>query len=84
VEKNQQMFELVEIGRADAAVTGKPAAKVYARTKGTLQVVDQPLTVEEYGYALRKDTPELTKQFNEALKKLKADGTYDKLVAKYL
>lgn len=84
VEKNQQMFELVEIGRADAAVTGKPAAKLYARTKGTLQVVDTPITVEEYGYALRKDEPELTKQFNDALKKLKADGTYDKLVAKYL
>ena len=29
VEKNQEMFNLVEIGRADAAVTGKPAAKVY-------------------------------------------------------
>jgi polar amino acid transport system substrate-binding protein len=26
VEKNQEMFNLVEIGRADAAVTGKPAA----------------------------------------------------------
>ena len=84
VEKNQEMFQLVEIGRADAAVTGKPAAKLYARTRGTLQVVDKQLTVEEYGYALRKDEPELTKQFNEALKKLKADGTYDKLVAKYL
>ncbi|HEX7329634.1 MAG TPA: glutamine ABC transporter substrate-binding protein [Casimicrobiaceae bacterium] len=84
VEKNQEMFQLVEIGRADAAVTGKPAAKLYARTRGTLQVVDKQLTVEEYGYALRKDEPELTQQFNEALKKLKADGTYDKLVAKYL
>ncbi|MBS0325055.1 MAG: glutamine ABC transporter substrate-binding protein [Proteobacteria bacterium] len=84
VEKNQEMFQLVEIGRADAAVTGKPAAKLYARTRGTLQVVDKQLTVEEYGYALRKDEPELTRQFNEALKKLKADGTYDKLVAKYL
>ena len=27
VEKNQEMFNLVEIGRTDAAVTGKPAAK---------------------------------------------------------
>jgi len=84
VEKNQEMFELVEIGRADAVVTGKPAAKLYAKTRGTLQVVDKQLTVEEYGYALRKDEPELTRQFNEALKKLKAEGTYDKLVAKYL
>ena len=84
VEKNQEMFQLVEVGRADAAVTGKPAAKVYARTRGTLQVVDKQLTVEEYGYALRKDETALLGQFNDALKKLKADGTYDKLVAKYL
>ena len=84
VEKNQEMFQLVEIGRADAAVTGKPAAKVYAKVRGTLDVLDQPLTVEEYGFALRKSDPELVKQFNEALKKLKADGTYDKLVSKYL
>lgn len=84
VEKNQEMFQLVEVGRADAAVTGKPAAKVYARTRGTLQVVEKQLTVEEYGFAIAKEQPELVKQFNEALKKLKADGTYQKLVDKYL
>jgi polar amino acid transport system substrate-binding protein len=84
VEKNQEMFQLVEIGRADAAVTGKPAAKVYARTRGTLDVLDQALTVEEYGFALRKSDPQLVKKFNEALKKLKASGTYDQLVSKYL
>jgi polar amino acid transport system substrate-binding protein len=84
VEKNQEMFQLVEIGRADAAVTGKPAAKLYARARGTLQVLDKQLTVEEYGYAIRKDEPELTRQFNDALKKLKADGSYQKLVDKYL
>ena len=84
VEKNQEMFELVENGRADAAVTGKPAAKLYARTRGTLQLVEPSLTVEEYAFALRKDEGDLIKQFNAALKTLKADGTYDKLVAKYL
>lgn len=84
VEKNQEMFQLVEVGRADAAVTGKPAAKVYARARGTLQVVEKQLTVEEYGFAIAKEQPELVKQFNDALKKLKADGTYQKLVDKYL
>ena len=34
VEKNQEMFNLVEIGRADAAVTGKPAAKVFGVSRG--------------------------------------------------
>jgi polar amino acid transport system substrate-binding protein len=84
VEKNQEMFQLVEIGRADAAVTGKPAARLYERERGTLHVLDEQLTVEEYGFAIRKDEPELTRQFNDALKKLKADGTYQKLVDKYL
>jgi polar amino acid transport system substrate-binding protein len=84
VEKNQEMFQLVEVGRADAAVTGKPAAKLYAKNRGTLQVVDKQLTVEEYGFAIRKDEPALLKAFNEGLKKVKADGTYQKLVDKYL
>ena len=82
VEKNQEMFQLVEVGRADAAVTGKPAAKVYARMRGTLQVLDKQLTVEEYGMAIRKDMPELTKAVNDAIAKLKADGAYTTTIVK--
>jgi len=83
VEKNQEMFNLVEIGRADAAVTGKPAAFQYVRTRGGQRVLEQQLTTEEYGMALRKDTPELTKAVNGALAKLKADGTYAQIVKKW-
>ena len=83
VEKNQEMFNLVDIGRADACVTGKPAAYQYARTKGGLKVLPEQLTTEEYGIAVRKDLPELTKGLNDALAKLKADGSYDKIVAKW-
>jgi polar amino acid transport system substrate-binding protein len=83
VEKNQEMFNLVDIGRADAAVTGKPAAYQYVRTRGGLKVLDQQLTVEEYGMALRKDTPELTRAVNAAIGKLKADGTYAQIVRKW-
>lgn len=83
VEKNQEMFNLVEIGRVDAAVTGKPAAKLFAKSRPTVKVLDKQLTTEEYGIAIRKDTPELTKAFNAALAKLKADGTYDRLVKKW-
>ena len=83
VEKNQEMFNLVDIGRADAAVTGKPAAYQYVRTRGGLRVLEQQLTTEEYGMALRKDTPELTRAVNAALAKLKADGTYAQIVKKW-
>jgi polar amino acid transport system substrate-binding protein len=83
VEKNQEMFNLVDIGRADAAVTGKPAAYQYVRTRPGLKVLDEQLTTEEYGMALRKDEPELTKAVNGALAKLKADGTYAAIVKKW-
>ena len=83
VEKNQEMFNLVDIGRADAAVTGKPAAFQYVRTRPGLRVLDEQLTTEEYGMALRKDTPELTKAVNGAIAKLKADGTYAAIVKKW-
>lgn len=83
VEKNQEMFNLVDIGRADAAVTGKPAAYQYVRTRGGLKVLPEQITTEEYGMAIRKDTPELTKAVNGAIDKLKADGTYDQIVKKW-
>ncbi len=83
VEKNQEMFNLVDIGRADAAVTGKPAAYQYTRTRPGLKVLDEQLTTEEYGMAIRKDSPELTKAVNAALEKMKADGSYAAIVKKW-
>ena len=77
------MFNLVEIGRADAAVTGKPAAAQYVRTRPSLRVLAQQLTTEEYGMALCKDTPDLTKAMNGALAKVKADSIYAALVKKW-
>ncbi|SFB24820.1 amino acid ABC transporter substrate-binding protein, PAAT family [Collimonas sp. OK607] len=84
VEKNQEMFNLVEIGRADAAVTGKPAALEYVKARPGLKVIDKPVSVELYGFAVRKDLPEVTQALNAALKKAKLDGSYDKLVKKWL
>lgn len=83
VEKNQEMFNLVDIGRADAAVTGKPAAYQYVRTRPGLKVLPEQLTTEEYGMALRKDEPELTKAVDKAIEQLKADGTYAAIVKKW-
>lgn len=83
VEKNQEMFNLVDVGRSDAAVTGKPAAYQYVRTRPGLKVLPEQLTTEEYGMAIRKDSPELTKAVNEAIAKLKADGSYAAIVKKW-
>jgi polar amino acid transport system substrate-binding protein len=83
VEKNQEMFNLVEIGRADAAVTGKPAAFQYVRTRPGLHVLDEQLTTEEYGMAVRKGDTDLRNAVNRALAQMKSDGTYAALVKKW-
>ncbi|WP_459615061.1 transporter substrate-binding domain-containing protein [Bordetella sp. 2513F-2] len=83
VEKNQEMFNLVQIGRADAAVTGKPAAKLFAQSTTDLTVLDEQLTTEDYGIAVSKRTPELTRDLNAALATLKQDGTYARIVNKW-
>ena len=83
VQKNQEMFNLVDIGRADAAVTGKPAAFQYIRTRGGMQVLAEQLTTEEYGMAIRKDLPALKNEVNQALAALKADGSYQAIVSKW-
>ena len=83
VEKNDQMFNLVAIGRADAAVTGLPAAYQYVRTRGGLKVLPTQLTTEAYGMAVSKSEPALTAALNKALAALKANGTYDAIVKKW-
>jgi polar amino acid transport system substrate-binding protein len=77
------MFDLVGIGRVDAAVTGKPAAYQLAKTRGGFRVISQQLTTEQYGIAVRKDEPELKTALNTALAKIKADGTYTAIVHKW-
>jgi len=83
VEKNQEMFNLVQIGRSDAAVTGKPAAKLFAQSTTDLTVLDEQITTEEYGIAVPKNNPALTGAINAALQQLKADGTYARIVNKW-
>lgn len=83
VEKNQEMFNLVQIGRAEAAVTGKPAAKLFAQSTTDLTVLADQITTEDYGIAVPKGKPELTRDLNQALQKIKADGSYQAIVNKW-
>lgn len=83
VEKNTEMFLELETGKVDAVITGFPAAKAYAKEKGTVKVLPQTLTEEYYGYGIRKDNPEFVKAVNDAVKKVKDSGKYNEIVKKW-
>jgi polar amino acid transport system substrate-binding protein len=75
-------------GRVDAVIIDKNPALVFAeRFSGQVIALDGAqfdFEPEFYAIALPKGDIEFAKQVNQALKDLKADGTFDKLVAEYI
>lgn len=82
-QTNDQMFQSLQSGQADAVVTGLPAAKYYIKTHGGAKLAPFTLTHEEYGLAMRKSDTALLAAVNAALGAFAADGTLKKLETKW-
>ena len=54
-----------------------------AFTAQGVKALDERLTAEDYGIAVGKDNKELQEKINAALKKIKENGEYDKIYAKW-
>lgn len=52
-------------------------------TGDLVKVIDVKLTDEEYAFVAKKDNTQLVNDFNAFLAEIKANGTFDTLVAKY-
>lgn len=71
-------------GQVDAVVIDKIPAETFAAENDGLKVLDTAYTTEDYCAAMNKDNEALTKEVNVVLAELKADGTLDQIVAKYI
>ncbi|MDD3766129.1 MAG: basic amino acid ABC transporter substrate-binding protein [Eubacteriales bacterium] len=71
-------------GRVDAVVIDSNPAAEYVQNNEGLVALESGLEEEEYAIAVKKGNSELLEKINTALSELKEDGTYDKLVEKYL
>lgn len=81
------MFQEVKNGNADVTIEDYPviAYMITVDTNSGLQIAGEKLTKADYGFAVKKgENKELLAAFNDGLKKLKANGEYDKIVAKYI
>lgn len=70
-------------GKVDAVVIDNQPAKAFVAQNPGTKILDDPFENEEYAICLKKGS-ELTEQFNKALKELKADGTIDTIIKKYI
>ncbi len=78
-------FAAMQSGQANAVCTNKAVVEaMLADAYKDAKVVKSIATGEEYAIVVSQDNPALTAALNDALKKLKADGTIDALVKKYM
>ncbi len=68
----------------DAVVIDNEPAKAYVAANSGLKVLDTAYAEEDYAAAIAKENKDLLKKVNDAMAELKADGTIDKIIAKYI
>jgi len=80
---NDAVMALVS-GKIDAVVIDNEPAKSYVAANEGLKILDTEYVTEEYAAALNKDNTALLEAVNGALAELKADGTLDAIINKYI
>ena len=77
-------MELKALG-VDAVVNDRPVNDYYISKNGAVGVKELPekITSESYGMAMAKDNNELREKVNDALKKLKDNGEYQRIYEKW-
>ena len=76
--------EALKNGKVDCVIIDNEPAKSYVAANKGLKILDTEYAVEDYAAAISKENSKLLEDFNKALKELKADGTIDKIIAKYI
>ncbi len=71
-------------GKVDCVIIDSQPANAFVSKNDDLKVLDEEFAVEDYAICISKDKKELTEAFNTAMAELKADGTFDQIVANYI
>jgi polar amino acid transport system substrate-binding protein len=73
----------VKAGKADAAAYDEPILRNIAAKNGGMVVLKEMITVDNYGFAVRKDDPELKQAIDSVVKELKSNGTTDQMMKRW-
>lgn len=77
--------EALKNGQVDAVIIDNNPAKVYGeKNPDTLVLLEKQFPDEDYAIAVSKGNSVLLKNINDALAKIKADGRFDAIIAKYI
>ncbi len=76
--------EALKTGKVDCVVIDNEPAKAFVAANEGLKILETEFAIEDYAIAVSKDNADLTAAINGALAELKADGTLDGIIAKYI
>lgn len=71
-------------GQVDCVVIDNEPAKNFVAANDGLKILDTEYRTEDYAIAVAKENTELLEKINNAMTELKADGTIDKIINKYI
>ena len=80
---NGDSIAALKAGKIDAVIIDNEPAKNFVEANDGLKILDTKFAEEDYAMALKKGS-ELTPEINKALDELKADGTIQKIIDKYI
>ncbi len=78
------VFQALNNGQIDCIVMDDAVAKAYLATNPGLEMTTTTYEPEEYAFGFHKGNPDLVKAVNDALAELKADGTLQSILDKYM
>ncbi len=74
----------IQNGRADFTINDLPVTQAYmSQNPGVIKIVDDNITSDSYGFAVKSGNTELLNMLNQGLENVKKDGTYEKIMQKY-
>lgn len=76
--------QALKTGKVDAVIIDNEPAKSFVAANEGLKILDTEYTVEDYAICISKDNAELLDAVNKALAELKADGTVQSIIDKYI
>lgn len=80
---NDAVMALVS-GKVDAVIIDNEPAKAFVAANSGLVILETEYVTEDYAACIAKDNTELLEKVNGALAELKADGTLQKIIDKYI
>ena len=70
--------------KIDCVVLDEQPAKAFVEKNSDIKILEEDFALEDYAFCVKKGNKELLDKVNASLKKLKADGTFDKIVDSYI